>query len=137
MTTIDLQGGTKLKMYESIFEMPTSIYAKYKANELLSAGIENVEEVLTKAIVAIADNDNERALIEAQNTYIAIKHTEANHVPSQVQFGWLIESINEEPIKHVTDEERRDLVLALGDKGLTQQMVFDCIENVKKKLSPN
>lgn len=135
MTIIDLQDGTKLTMLESIFEMPTNIYAEFRANELLAAGIGDIDAALQRTMSAIADNDNEKALIEAQNTYIAIKHVEAKHNPEQVQFGWMISKVNSEAVTSVTNEDRQRLVSELGENGLTHSQIVNYLEAVKKNLN--
>lgn len=137
MTIINLQDGTKLSMYDSIFEMPTNIYCEFRANELLAAGIGNIDAALNRTMAAIADADNERALTEAQNTYIAFKHVEAKHNPDHVQFGWMVCKVGDTPVVSVTNEDRQKLVIDLGVNGLTHQQVLDYLETVKKNLNPN
>jgi hypothetical protein len=138
MTIIDLQDGTKLSMYDSIFEMPTNIYAEFRANELLAAGIGNIDAALNRTMTAIVDNDNEKALIEAQNTFIAVKHVEGKYDPEHVQFGWLIKAVGDSPIVSVTNEDRQKLVADLGEKhGLTHGQVVGYLETVKKNLNLN
>lgn len=137
MTTITLQGGTKVELYESIFEMPTYHYSKFEANRLLEAGIGNVLSILERSMMAIGDNDNDRALTEVQNAYIGLKHAEAEYDPKQVQFGWCIAAVNDEPVKHTTNEQRQKVVHDLGLKGLLMQQVFDFDLALKKNLNPN
>ena len=137
MTTIVLQDGTKLSMFGGIMDLPASNYTDFRANELLAAGIGNIYANLERSMVAIGEEKNDVALTELQNAYVGLKHTEAGHDAEQLQFAWCVAAVGDKPIVAKTAEERQQLMRELGEHGLTQQMVTDFVEEIKKKLNPN
>ena len=136
MKEITTKKGDRILLYDTIEEMPCTRYHKF--NQLLvidgSAGgsMKNIQEKIAN-VLALIDEDKERAKLELKNLSITYSLIEKAIDPKSRAFSAMVHSINGHEMNDITNDglgataNLVDLILTKGERD-------SALERLKKKL---
>lgn len=129
-------AGHKVRLYDSIEELPICRFHAYNRMLLIDAGIgsdiNDFDAHIERAVRYIRNNDRENAAKEMenmrQNIFMVMQETNVRHL----SFACLVESIDGERTDDLSKEALSRVVERLG--GAKTSDVSDLYESVKKKI---
>lgn len=136
MRIVNLQGGKQFTIRQSIKELPTNRFTDFQKYLIQAAGIGSSMSDVDHHFKTLDEFLRLGKLEEAQrerynlhfNLYLAINKISIRHIC----FGVLIDSVNGTTITDYSEDNLTKLVDDLGVMGLTEEMVSDILETVKK-----
>ena len=141
MTPIELQSGTKVKLYSSIKEMPVKVFNIFQGYMIQESGIgstmDSVNDHFEKLDTFLSSGKIEDAIVERENLHYNIYSALEGISHKSLAFGCFIHSIDEVLLSDYSTENINDILNRLSDKGLTIGMVEEQLDQIKKKLISN
>lgn len=133
--------GRKLKMYESVQEMPIEVFQAYNLNLMLDAGIgsdmnaaaEHIAKIKTYVLRKEAEKANQQLDILYQNLAFVVSKSS----PEMNSFVCLIASIDGKINSDLSEEGIKRTLKYLNKRGLTVGKIRSFLNGVKKKLKKN
>ncbi len=141
MRTVNLGSGNSFQIHESQKQLPINRYTDFQKYVLQDAGIGSTMDAVDRHYKmldtflsgdAIEDARRERQNLHI-NLYLQINQINIEHI----SFACLVHSINEKALEDFSENNLTEVCRQLGRMGLTQEMVSDVLENVKKNLVQN
>jgi len=136
MKTVILKNK-KIKLYDSIDEMPIVNFQKYNKCILIDSGLGSDIDSVDSHIVSIAKyinkGDKKNAMQELQNMRQNMHMIVSNVSPKNLAFAALIHSINDKEQKDLSDSHLQELVDELSE--MPHNLFIDLLNDLKKKLS--
>jgi hypothetical protein len=127
---------TTINIYSSIKELPIDVRKRFDQYSIQDAGIGNsiadVDQHLEKVFTFVANDKKEDAMEELTNMRLGIFSALSGINFKSLSFACLVADNNDH-----SDEGLTNLVSRLSDDGLTDGMVTDILDEVKKNLIPN
>lgn len=141
MRSLKLTDGPELVFYTSIKELPIEVSKQFGAYMVQQAGIgstmEDVDEHLGRITAFLNADKKDDAIEEAKNLRFNIFSMIAKWDYKSLAFGCLIKSVDGKQLEDRGIEGLNELIEQLSKAGLTNEMVSDVLEDVKKNLIPN
>lgn len=127
----------KLKLYDSIDELPITNFHKYNKCVLIDTGIGSDLDSVDSHIVNIAKfikQDNKMQAMQElqnlrQNLYMIISEVSPKHLA----FAALIQSIDNKPLDDLSDETLQGVIKLLNE--CPRSLIVEILEDIKKKLT--
>lgn len=136
MKTISLANRT-LKLYDSIDEMPITVFQKYNKYIIIDSGlgsdIDSVDEHIVQIAKLINSGDKKKAMQELQNMRQNLHMIVSQISPRYLAFATLIYSIDGKKVESLSDSSLQELLSELKDA--SHNTVIDILYRLKKKLS--
>ena len=129
-------NGYKIKLYDSIEDLPIVNYHKYNRYLLLESGIGSSIEDIDAHIIKIAKligTDAKKAVQELQNMRQSIYMANSELSPKNLAFAALIYSINGEKVNDYSEDNLKHIVGMLNE--VPQSLISRTLGELKKKLS--
>lgn len=127
----------KIKLYDSIDELPIVNFQKYNKCVLIDSGLGSDVDSIDDHIVNIAkyvnSGDKAKALQELQNMRQSMHMIVSKVSPEYMAFAALIHSIDGEEQKDLSDSRLQELIDELND--IPHGTLVDILAGLKKKLS--
>lgn len=129
-------GGTELKVYTDIDELPIVNFQKYNKYIMLDAGLGSDIDSIDQHIINIAklvnNNDKKKAMQELQNLRQNMYFVVNEISPKYMAFAALVHSINGEVVKDLSDESLKNIISRIQDA--KHSKILDIMLWLKKKL---
>jgi hypothetical protein len=128
--------GLKVKMYDSIDELPIVRFHKYNKFMLIDSGIgsdlTDIDTHVTKISKFISSDDKKNAVIELENMRQLLYMITEELSPKHLAFATLVHSINGNHITDISDDGLKKVIerLNIVNRGWFSEM----IESLKKKM---
>lgn len=140
MKIINFNGNT-LELYSDIKDLPIKNYRAFQKYILIDIGIgttiDDVSKHFEKLHFFLSNNKVDYAIKEAENLHFAF-YEMINEIDYQCySFCCLINKLNGQKIENLSEEYLDSKINELNELGLTQLMVDDYIDQIKKKLIAN
>ena len=136
MKTIIIKNK-KIKLYDSIDEMPIVNFQKYNRCVLIDSGLGSDVDSVDSHIVNIAkfinSGNNKSAMQELQNMRQNMHMIVSNVSPRNLAFAALIHSIDGKEQTDLSDSHLKELIDELGE--MPYGLFIDILSKLKKKLS--
>lgn len=136
MKTVVIKGH-KIKMYDSIDELPIVNFQKYNKCVLIDSGlgsdIDSVDTHIVNIAKYINSDDKKQAIAELQNLRQNLHMIVSNVSPKNLAFAALIHSIDDEEQKDLSDSHLQEIIDNLND--VPHSFLTDILVRLKKKLS--
>lgn len=130
-------GNKKIKLYDSIDEMPIVNFQKYNKCILIDSGLGSDVDSIDSHIVNIAKyinkGDKKNAMQELQNMRQNMHMVVSGVSPKNLAFAALIHSINDKEQKDLSDNHLQELIDELGE--IPYSLFINLFNELKKKLS--
>lgn len=127
----------KIKLYDSIDEMPIVNFQKYNKCVLIDSGLGSDVDSVDSHIVNIAKyinkGDKKNAMQELQNMRQNMHMIVSNVSPKNLAFAALIHSIDDKEQKDLSDAHLKEIIDDLGE--MPYSLFIDLLTGLKKKLS--
>lgn len=127
----------KIKLYDSIDEMPIVNFQKYNKCILIDSGLGSDVDSIDSHIVNIAKyinkGDKKNAMQELQNMRQNMHMIVSNVSPKNLAFAALIHSIDDKEQKDLSDAHLQEIIDDLGE--VPYSLFIDLLTGLKKKLS--
>ena len=127
----------KIKLYDSIDEMPIINFQKYNKCVLIDSGLGSDVDSVDSHIVNIAKyinkGDKKNAMQELQNMRQNMHMVVSNVSPKNLAFAALIHSIDGKEQKDLSDAHLKEIIDDLGE--MPHSIFIDLLNGLKKKLS--
>ena len=137
MTNINI-GGSEIKVNDEIEFLKVRKYQKFNEYVAIEAGIgsdmEAVDSKFIDIMQMIDKGDKAKAKQALMNMRQAIQFVVENISPKSLAFASMIHSIDGVVVDLRSDDELRETVAKLSDRGLTMSIVFHTVYEIKKKL---
>jgi len=136
MRTLTLPGGTRVRLFQSIFELSAT-----RHNELqhwlvrgagIGSGVGAIDRHFSTVTAYLAADKREEAADALALLHYAFAETLAQFSPKHLAFGVLVASVDEVPCQDFSEPGLEALLATLSELGLTEQMVTAEVEDVKK-----
>lgn len=132
---------TKISLYTSIKELPIETSKKFQHYLLQDVGIgntiEEVDEHLSRLMEFLRSDKKDDAVEETKNLRFNLFSMLSEWHFKSLSFACLIRDVNGEPVKDYSPEGLNKLIEKLSEAGLSNSMVEDALEEVKKNLIRN
>lgn len=129
-------NGLKVKMYDSIDELPIVRFHKYNKFMLIDSGIgsdlTDIDTHITKISSFIATDDKKNAIIEVENMRQLLYMITEGLSPKHLAFACLVHSINGNLITDISDDGLKKVNERL--KSINRKWFSKMIESLKKKI---
>jgi hypothetical protein len=136
MREVSLPGGGKIKIRESSKELPIDRFTDHQKYLMQDAGIGSklgdVDQKYHRLDKFLQAGNIEYAIGERQNLHLNLYMMINKITIEHLSFVCLVESINGKRILDYSEENLKKVSKQLGELGLTQGMVADILEDVKK-----
>lgn len=136
MKSIEI-NGKKVKLYDSIDEMPIVNFQKYNKCILIESGLGSdtfsIDEHIIRVAKYVNSGDKAKALQELQNMRQNVYMIINNVSPKSLAFAALIHSIDGKEQKDLSDTHLQEIIDEIND--LPYGEFISIIEGLKKKLS--
>jgi len=135
MLTIKLKK--EVKLVDSTDELTASNWNKFQKFQLIEAGVgtdlKTIDEQYSRVAQFVDKEKKNECLQELQNIREALFmiHNQIN--VNHLSFACFVYSIDGEKIEDYSDENLMVILQDLSDLGLTQKVLTDSLESVKKK----
>lgn len=127
----------KIKVYDSIDEMPILNFQKYNKYLLIDSGIgsdaDDIDAHIVKIAKFIKSNDNKKALQELQNMRQNIYMINSEISPKYLAFAALIQSINDKPVTDLSDDNLKNTLNDIKD--IKHSSIINFLMWLKKKVA--
>lgn len=134
---VRLQRGT-IELYTSIHELPCSLFSEFQCYLIQDLGIGSTLEDLNTRFQTLdsllSAGKIQEAISERYNQHIGLFLALEKFTPSHLSFGCLVYSVNGEEVKDHSEDGLKRLVKRLSGMGLTNELVKDYLNDVKKNL---
>ncbi|OOG19130.1 hypothetical protein BWD42_04050 [Sphingobacterium sp. CZ-UAM] len=141
MTVVELNSGTKVKMYSSIKEMPVKVFNIFQGYMIQESGIgstmESVNDHFEKLDTFLSVGKIEDAIVERENLHYNIYSALEGISYKSLAFGCFIHAIDGGHVSDYSTENLQEILGKLSDQGLTIGMVEEQLDQIKKKLISN
>jgi hypothetical protein len=133
-----LHNGRQIEIYESIEEMPVTVFQNFNRFLLIDAGvggdIESVDTHLARLSQYFKKGDTKNFSKQIRNLRQNIAFAISRTNPKALAFGALVYKVNGKKVRTQTDDDIQKLIERLGTKaGLPYGIILQTIERVKKK----
>lgn len=139
MEEIKLPSGVIIELYSSIKEMPIKVskeFQKYILQDLgIGSTISDIDEHLEKLFLLIQRNDQLNALEEAKNLRYNMFTMVSDIDFHSLSFGCLVAKVSGEKQTDNSPDTINKLVEVLSENGLTNEIIDEYLENIKKNLT--
>lgn len=129
-------GNKKIKIYDSIEELPMKRFHKYNKMLLVDSGLgsdlSDFDRHISRVAAFLKEGKTELAITEIENMRQNIYNIQAGIDPKMFAFACLVAEINGEGITDISDDALRALAEELGN--ITKKDLTDTMESVKKKI---
>lgn len=136
MKTIVIKNK-KIKLYDSIDEMPIVNFQKYNRCILIDSGlgsdIDSVDAHIVNIAKYINKGDKKNAMQELQNMRQNMHMVVSNVSPKNLAFAALIHSIDDKEQKDISDAHLQEIVSDLSE--MPHSIFINLLNELKKKLS--
>ena len=134
-------GKDVLMVYETIKELPVKRYNKFQSYLMLDSGIgstmADVDRRFTNLDTFLSAGKLKEAAEERNNLHYAI-YSNINGINyKSLSFGCMIHSFKGKPVTDLEESSLMELLNKLSDSGLTQMMVQEQIDDLKKNFNLN
>jgi hypothetical protein len=130
--------GRYLELYDSIEEMPITVFQDFNRYLLIDAGvggdIESIDTHLARLNQYFAKKDAQNFTKQIRNLRQNLAFVISRTSPRMLSFAALVHSVNGIPVKDRTDSGYQKLVERLGKKGIPYGLILKATDDVKKKL---
>lgn len=130
-----LISGKKVRVYDSIDDMPISVFQKYNKYILLDAGVgsdvNSIDEHIVKAAQLVRQGESDKAIQELQNLRQCISLVVGELSPKHLAFASIVHSIDGVRNNDLSDDHLRDIVAQLKDAPAS--LIDRIVDFVKKK----
>lgn len=138
MRTVKLDDGNFFSIHESQKQLKINRFTDFQKYILQDAGVgsstDHIDEHLKMLYSFLGAEQFEEAKRELHNMHIGM-YLQINRINTKhVSFACLIDSINGEPLVDFSEANLIKVCNQLGEMGLTEQLVADILEDVKKNL---
>lgn len=131
----------EVKLYNSIHELPCDIFTLFQSYVIQDAGIGSTVSDLNNRFATldtlISSNKIPEAIQERYNLHIGLFLGLEKINISHICFACLIHSINGKEIQDRSEDSLRKIITDLSKLGLTNGIVKDYLDEVKKNLIEN
>lgn len=130
-----------IELYSDIKDLPIKKYRSFQKYILIDIGIgttiDDISKHFEKLHFFLSSNKNDHAIKEAENLHFAF-YEMLNEIDYKCySFCCLIHSINGNRVENLSEEYLDKIIEDLNDIGVTQKIVDEYIDEVKKKLITN
>lgn len=138
MRTVKLDDGNFFSIHETQKQLKINRFTDFQKYVLQDSGIGSttaqIDEHFKMLDSFLGSEQLEEARRERHNLHIGM-YLQINRINiKHLSFACLIDSINGEPLTDFSEANLRLVCDQLGEMGLTEQMVSDILEGVKKNL---
>lgn len=144
MRLIEVRGLFRknvINVYESIKELPIERHHEFQKLVLQDLGIGSDLDAVAKHFSVfhnlLVNNKSGDALMEAKNLHNAFFYILEGINIKSFCFVVMVESINGEKFNDLSESGIKKHIKKISQSGLTQGMVDDVVEDLKKKLKAN
>ncbi|WP_345114416.1 hypothetical protein [Hymenobacter algoricola] len=142
MRTISLHDGHTVDLYQSMHELPAQRHSEFQCRLVQAGGIGSTMVDVTKHFERLAQflaaGRTEDATEELAHLHYAFNYCLEQFSPASLAFGCLVASVDgTATATKVEDDGLRQLLDRLSGWGLTQGMVEDICQDVKKNCKPS
>jgi hypothetical protein len=135
MRTVEI-NKKKVRLYDSIDEMPIVNFQKYNKYLLIDSGIgssvDDVDSHIIKIAKYIKSNDSKNALVELQNMRNNLHMINSELSPKHLAFSALIHSIDGDVLTDMSDENLKSVLSDLNEA--KHSFIVETIMSIKKKF---
>lgn len=132
---------TEVRLFESIYELPARLYNQFNKymlqEQYIGSTMKDVDSHLGKFDMWLKQKKYDKLALERVNLHLNFFTAMNAFNFKHIAFGCFIHAIDHNTIDDYSEENLHLLINKLSDKGLTQKMVSDIIEDVKKNLTLN
>ena len=129
-------GKKKVKIYDSIEELPMKRFHKYNKMLLIDSGLgsdlSDFDRHISRAAAFLKEGKTEQAIIEMENMRQNIYNIQSGIDPKMLAFACLVAEIEGKAVTDISDDALRALAEEFGD--ITKKDLTDTMESVKKKI---
>lgn len=141
MKTVNLKHGNSFRIHETQKQLPINRYTDFQKYVLQDAGIgstlADIDRHFQMLHSFLGAGKVEEAARESHNMHINL-YLAINKISTKnISFACLIESINDKPITDFSESNLIQVCNALGEMGLTDEMLSDLLGDLKKNLILN
>jgi hypothetical protein len=143
MRTVPLPTGAALRLYSSIFELPAGRHSEFeywlvRGAGIGAGGVADIERHFAQTTALLGAGETEKAADALALLHYAFAQSLERFNPQHLAFGCLVaEWPVGVPFTDVSEEGLTHLVAELSAAGLTQGLVQDELEFVKKNFAPS
>lgn len=137
MRTVNIKG-TRVDLFDAAEETPVTRYIKFNEYIAIEAGIgsdlDAYDSKLKDLITMIDRGDKQSAKQAVLNMRQTIQFVVENVSPKSLAFASMIYRIGGESVEMLSDEDRKEIIEKLSNRGLSMQMLAETVFFIKKKL---
>lgn len=135
---LPLNDNQTVELYDSLQELPAALESKmqgYLMQEIGIGGKPNSVLYHIEQAIRMFDKNPTGAKTEIENAHFAYHNAVEEYNPKHYGWACLVRKINGKPIEDYSETGLKDTIALLSAYGLTDEMIADSLELVKKNLT--
>lgn len=134
---LNLNDNHTVELYDTLQELPAALESKMQGYLMQEIGVggkpSDVFSHIRQAI-SMFDKNPTGAKVELENAYFAYQNAVEAYSPKNYGWACLVKSIDGRLVNDYGEESLKSNIVLLSGYGLTEEMISETLETVKKNL---